>query len=167
MLTERFLPGLSEARAGRAIELIWHEAALLDRKAYREWDELWAPDAHYVLPIDPDTTDFAGTLNLVYDDERMRRLRIERLTSGRAPSVLAAARTVRTLSRFEVTDSTDDELELTSAQVLVAHKREETFVLGADVTHRIRFGSTGPRITLKVVRLVNSDEAVRTSGFLL
>ncbi|WP_033292452.1 aromatic-ring-hydroxylating dioxygenase subunit beta [Amycolatopsis jejuensis] len=154
-------------RFADAVELIWREAKLLDDKAYDEWDTLWTPDAHYVLPIDPDAADFAGSLNLIYDDERMRKLRIARMTSGHAQSVLSAARTARTLSRFVVLSDTADELEISSAQLLVGHKREETFLLGADVTHRIRFGETGPRIALKVVRLLNSDESIRATGFLL
>lgn len=157
----------TRSRLDQAIELIWREAKLLDDKAYKEWDTLWTPDAHYVVPIDPKATDFAASLNLVYDDDRMRKLRITRLTSGYAQSVLSAARTARTLSRFVVVAETDEELEVSSAQVLVGHKREETFLLGADVTHRIRFGPDGPQIALKVVRLLNSDESIRASGFLL
>jgi 3-phenylpropionate/cinnamic acid dioxygenase small subunit len=157
----------SDSRLAAAVELIWREAKLLDDKDYEEWDTLWTSDAHYVVPIDRDATDFAASLNIVYDDEQMRKLRIARLTSGYAQSVLSAARTVRTLSRFVVVDATTDELEVSSAQVLIGHKREETFLLGADVTHRIRFGADEARIVLKVVRLINSDESVRASGFLL
>src|SRR6476661_6972661 len=93
---------LSDPRIARAIELIWREARLLDRKRYEDWDLLWAPDGRYVIPIDPDTDDFEASLNMVYDDDRMRRMRIERLTAGHSISATAAARTVRTLSRFVV-----------------------------------------------------------------
>lgn len=158
---------LSDPRTAQAVELIWREAQLLDRKEYAEWDRLWAPGSRYVIPIEPDTEDFESTLNMVYDDDRMRRMRIERLTSGYSISATAAARTVRTLSRFVVQHHDDETVELSSAQVLVGHRRESTFVLAADVTHRIRLNGCRPLIAEKVVRLINSTDAVNATGFLL
>lgn len=158
---------LDDPRALAAVSLVWREAHLLDARRYEEWDGLWMEGGEYVVPIDRETTDFAATLNLVYDDDRMRRMRIERLTGGFSISAAAAARTVRSVSRHVVTGRDGDAIEICSAQVLVGYKREETFVLAADVTHRIVFGTDGPRISRKIVRLVNSEEAVTASGFLL
>jgi 3-phenylpropionate/cinnamic acid dioxygenase small subunit len=158
---------LDDPRALAAVSLIWREAHLLDARRYHEWDALWAEGGEYVVPIDRETTDFADTLNLVYDDDRMRRMRVERLTGGLSISAAAAARTVRSVSRFVVTGREEDALEVCSAQILVGYKREETFVLAADVTHRLVFGADGPRISRKIVRLVNSDDTVTASGFLL
>jgi 3-phenylpropionate/cinnamic acid dioxygenase small subunit len=163
----RSVLSLNDPRAGAAVELVWREAQLLDSKEYQEWDRLWAPDGRYVIPIDPEAKDFEAGLNMVYDDDRMRRMRIERLVTGYSISAVAAARTVRTVSRFVVVQADEESVELSSAQVLVGHKREQTFVLGADLTHRIVFDGAEPRIALKVVRLVNSDESVSASGFLL
>ncbi|MFJ9582389.1 aromatic-ring-hydroxylating dioxygenase subunit beta [Streptomyces acidicola] len=156
-----------DPRALAAVSLIWREAHLLDARRYEDWDGLWAEGGEYVVPIDRGTTDFASTLNLVFDDDRMRRMRIERLTGGFSISAAAAARTVRTVSRFVVTGREPDAIEICSAQVLVGYKREETFVLAADLTHRIVWDADGPRISRKVVRLVNSDDTVTASGFLL
>jgi 3-phenylpropionate/cinnamic acid dioxygenase small subunit len=158
---------LDDPRALSAVSLIWREAHLLDARRYEEWDGLWAGGGEYVIPIDRDTTDFADRLNLVYDDDRMRRMRIERLTGGFSISAAAAARTVRSVSRFVVTGRETDAIEICSAQVLVGYKREETFVLAADVTHRVVFGADGARISRKIVRLVNSEDTVTASGFLL
>jgi 3-phenylpropionate/cinnamic acid dioxygenase small subunit len=160
-------PNLADPRAVAAIALVWREARLLDDRRYQEWDGLWAPGGRYVIPIDWEAEDFESALNLVYDDERMRRKRIGRLVSGYSISAVAAARTVRTVSRFVVVHADDESVELSSAQVLVGHKRGETFVLGADLTHRIVFDGDEPRIALKVIRLVNSQESVSAAGFLL
>ena len=84
----------------KAVQFIWREADILDRKDYRAWLELWSPEGFYVVPIDPLATDFAATLNYAYDDHHMRALRVQRLSSGYSPSVTDAARTVRTVSRF-------------------------------------------------------------------
>lgn len=163
-----FEPGrLADPRVAGAIELIWHEAKLLDDKNYEQWETLWADDGMYIIPIDPDATDLSTSLNMVYDDARMRRMRIKRLVEGYSMSAVAAARTVRTISRFTVEQLTDDSVTLRSAQVLVGFKRGKFQTLGADLTHRINLTGPVPLFELKVVRLVNSDEAVTASGFLL
>ena len=64
----------------------------------------------------------------------------------------------------EITENT---VTLRSAQVLVGFKRDKFQMLGADLTHRIRFTGDDARIELKLIRLVNSDSAVNASGFLL
>ncbi|GAF44946.1 aromatic-ring-hydroxylating dioxygenase subunit beta [Rhodococcus wratislaviensis] len=167
MSTDLMTAQLADTRVLQAIELIWHEAALLDAKDYQAWDALWTDAGRYVIPIDPDTDDFDGSLNMVNDDTRMRRMRIERLTSGYSMSALAAARTVRTVSRFTVEERTEESITVRSAQVLVGFKRDDQQTLAADVTHRIRYTESGPRLDLKVIRLVNSQAAVNASGYLL
>ncbi|AII08354.1 aromatic-ring-hydroxylating dioxygenase subunit beta [Rhodococcus opacus] len=167
MSTDLMTAQLADTRVLQAIELIWHEAALLDAKDYQAWDALWTDAGRYVIPIDPDTDDFDGSLNMVNDDTRMRRMRIERLTSGYSMSALAAARTVRTVSRFTVEERTEESITVRSAQILVGFKRDDQQTLAADVTHRIRYTKSGPRLDLKVIRLVNSQAAVNASGYLL
>ncbi|SDB81955.1 3-phenylpropionate/cinnamic acid dioxygenase, small subunit [Raineyella antarctica] len=166
-LTEMTETTLTDPTVVRAIQLVWREAKLLDDKAYEVWQDLYADDGVYVIPIDPDTEDFASSLNMVYDDKRLRGMRVERMIQGYAPSAVAAARTVRTISRFQVEAASATEVTLTSAQVLVAYKRGRTDVLGAELTHTVRLSDDGDRIALKVVRLLNSEEAVTASGYLL
>ncbi|MFL9946026.1 aromatic-ring-hydroxylating dioxygenase subunit beta [Paraburkholderia agricolaris] len=150
-----------------AIELIWREAELLDRKDYRDWLSLWDPAGFYVVPIDPATTDFAATLNYAYDDQDMREKRVQRMMSGYSASASDAARTVRTVSRFTLTSDTSDEVEVSSAQIIVAYKRGKSTLFAADLTHRISFASGEPRIAQKVIRLIDSTEALSAIGFLL
>ncbi|MGW5645983.1 aromatic-ring-hydroxylating dioxygenase subunit beta [Saccharopolyspora sp. NPDC003752] len=160
----------TDPRVARAIDLVWREADLLDRKEYQDWNELFAEDGIYVIPIEPDTEDFANTLNMVYDDARMRQMRVTRMTEGYAIAAVDAARTVRTVSRFVPESVSDEEVVLRSAQVLVAYKRGDHDIWAADLEHRIRLSTDGPaadRIALKVVRLVDSEAAVPATGFLL
>lgn len=166
-LTDVRLDSLTDPRVVRAIELIWREARILDNKDYPTWEALFSADGVYVIPIDPTTEDFAASLNMIYDDARMRRMRVERMMQGYSPSAVAAARTIRTVSRFTVDDVTDRTVTLTSAQVLVAYKRGATEILGAELTHTITLSDDGDRIALKVVRLLNSEDAVNASGYLL
>jgi len=167
---DTYEPGLGQLAqplVGRAIELIWREGQLLDDKKYEEWQTLYTADGKYIIPVDPDTDDFDSSLNMVYDDARMRHMRVTRLVQGYSMSAVAAARTSRTIARFTVEDLAEDTVTLRSAQVLVGFKRDKFQVLGADLTHRIRFEGDDARIELKVIRLVNSDAAVNASGFLL
>lgn len=159
--------GFSDPRVLRAIELIWREAALLDAKDYLTWESMYTDDARYVVPIDPDTEDFESSLNMVYDDRRMRRLRVERMLQGYSQSAVAAARTVRVVSRFTVESVTDDAVTLKSAQILSAFKRNKFTTIGAELTHRISLDGDGDKISLKVARLIDSEDAVGAFGFLL
>ncbi|RDJ99661.1 aromatic-ring-hydroxylating dioxygenase subunit beta [Paraburkholderia lacunae] len=150
-----------------AVELIWREAELLDRKDYREWLSLWDPAGFYVVPIDPQASDFAATLNYAYDDQDMREKRVQRMTSGYSASASDAARTVRTVARFTLTGDANDEVEVNSAQIVVAYKRGTSTLFAADLTHRISFASGEPRIVQKVIRLIDSTETLSAIGFLL
>ncbi len=158
---------LSQKTFAGAIELIWREAELLDRKDYREWLSLWDPAGFYVVPIERDATDFAATLNYAYDDQDMREKRVQRMMSGYSASAADAARTVRTVSRFTLTSEASEEVTVNSAQVIVAYKRGKTTLFAADLTHRIRFASSAPRIVQKVIRLIDSSDTLSAIGFLL
>lgn len=157
---------LGDVRVSRAIELVWREADLLDRKDYATWQDLYAEDGVYVIPIDRDAEEFDDVLNMVYDDRRMRRLRVNRMTEGYAIAAVDSATTVRTVSRFVTTAVTDAEVSLRAAQVLVAYKRGTHDLWAADVDYTVRLGAQDT-IARKVVRLVNSEDAVPAAGFLL
>lgn len=152
---------------GQAIGFIWQEAELLDRKDYAAWGRLWAEDGFYIVPIDPDTTDYASQLNYAYDDARMRQLRIQRFTSGFSMSAADSAVTVRTVSRFTAGQSEGNEIEVHSAQILAAYKRGATTLFAGNLTHRIRMTAEGPKLVQKVIRLVNSQDALNALGYLL
>ena len=151
----------------RAIEFIWREAELLDRRDYHAWLELWDPKGLYVVPIDPDTTDYASTLNYAFDDHHMRELRVQRMTSGYSRSAADAARTVRTVSRFTLSNDSADIVEVKSSQIIIAYKRGVSTIFAADLTHKISMENGEPRLVEKVIRLINSTEALNAIGFLL
>ncbi|WZH51219.1 MAG: aromatic-ring-hydroxylating dioxygenase subunit beta [Nocardioides alkalitolerans] len=160
---------IDDPRVRRAIELVWHEADLLDRKEYDAWQALYADDAIYVIPIERDAEDFDDILNMVYDDQRMRAMRVTRMTEGHAIAAVDAAVTVRTVSRFVVTGVEDSVVSLRAAQVLVAFKRGTHDLWAGDVDYRIRLGAdrAEDRFVRKVVRLVDADAATPAAGFLL
>lgn len=158
---------LTDQRVLRAIQLVWHEADLLDRKKYEDWQELYAADGIYVIPIDPSTDDFENHLNMVFDDDRLRRMRVVRMVEGYAMAAVDAATTVRSVSRFVVEELTDEQATLRSAQVVVAYKRGTHHLWASEVTHVVRLAGDAPKIAKKIIRLVDSEDTVPASGFLL
>lgn len=166
-MTETTTGTLTDPRVIRAIELIWQEATLLDDKDYERWQELYTDDGIYVIPIEKGVTDFKASLNMVYDDKRMRAMRVERMVQGYAPSAVAAAATVRTVSRFTMVSVGDEEVRLRGAQIVNSYKRSRYDTVAADVEYTIRLGAEEDRIALKVVRLLNSEDPVNAAGFLL
>lgn len=152
---------------GKAIAYIWAEAELLDNKDYLAWSALWDEDGKYIVPIENDTEDFASTLNYVYDDARMRRLRIERLTSGHSMSAADAANTVRTVSRFRLVSLENNVAEVNSSQIVVGYKRGKHTLYAANLNHRIDLSGAAPRLLRKVIRLVNAADSLSAIGFLL
>lgn len=159
----------SDPRVARAIDFVSYEAELLDRKDYEAWQELYAEDGLYVIPIDPETDDFASQLNMVYDHDTLRRARVVRLTEGYSIAAVDAAVTSRSLGRFIAAEVSDTEVSLRAAQVLVAYKRATKHIWAGDVEYKIRFGETpaDDRIVLKVIRLIDSQDVTPAAGFLL
>jgi len=162
-------PPLSAARIELqdAVEFIWHEADLLDARDYESWLRLWTDAGRYVIPVERDVVDYAGALNIAYDDGALREARVKRLRSGLSISAMAAARTVRTLSRFVRVRDEPGVLEVRCAQHIAEQKREHARVLAADVTYRIVRAGDRLALDLKVIQLIDSDEAQHGIGYLL
>src|SRR5882724_3757442 len=143
-----------------ATEFIWREADLLDSQDYLDWLALWTPTGHYIIPIERDVEDHAARLNIVYDDHAMRVARVQRLTSGVSMSAAPSARTVRTVSRFRALDDIEGAAIIRCAQHLVEYKYDRTRILAADLTYRLVRIGAALAIERKVVRLINSDDAL-------
>lgn len=154
--------GLPEAQ-----ELVALEADLLDHACYEEWLALWTPTARYVVPINSAATAFEDSLNYAYDDHDMRRKRTERLLNGQSISASPVARTVRMLSRFRMLETAEDRCELRCAQLLTEHRRGRTRMYVANLTYRLVREAGALRIDQKVVRLINSTEALGGISYIL
>lgn len=150
-----------------ACEFIWREGDMLDRTAYREWLPLWTDTGTYVVPIQRDEGDPAARLNLLYDGKEMREARVKRLLSGFSMSSAPAARTVRTMSRFVVLESSADAITVRCAQLIVEYKYNRFRHLPADVTYRLVKAGGDLKIDYKSVLLINSDDDLFGIGYLL
>ncbi|WP_121063818.1 aromatic-ring-hydroxylating dioxygenase subunit beta [Chachezhania antarctica] len=149
-----------------AIRFLWEEADILDRQDYQAWLPLWAEGGMYVIPIKPDTDDFANNLNLIYDDAKMRKARVDRLQAGFSISAAPPAQSVRTVSRFVVTDQGENSLTVRSALHVIEDKFGRQRAFAANVTHELMLVDGEIRIASKVVRLLNSDGVLTSVSYL-
>ncbi|MFC3051992.1 aromatic-ring-hydroxylating dioxygenase subunit beta [Kordiimonas pumila] len=150
-----------------AAALLWQEADLLDHREYDAWLNLWSDDGIYVVPIEKGVEDFANRLNYAYDDGEMRRMRVARLKSSYSMSAIAAADTIRTVSRFVVTGERSNEIDIRAAQILVEYRRDKTRPIAANVDVTVRRTENGLKLVKKVIWLAHSEEAVSGVGYLL
>jgi 3-phenylpropionate/cinnamic acid dioxygenase small subunit len=150
-----------------AIRFIWAEADLLDRLDYKPWLALWTATGRYTIPTEREVQDYDAVLNIVHDDATMRTLRVKRLMSGFSMSSAPPARTVRTVSRFVVTQEGEGEITLRAAMILAEYKYERSRVLAADVDYHLVREDGAIKLDRKVVRLVNSDDFLHGIGYLL
>jgi 3-phenylpropionate/cinnamic acid dioxygenase small subunit len=148
-------------------EFVSLEADLLDHACYQEWLALWTATSRYVVPIDPAATEFEDTLNYAYDDHEMRCKRVDRLLSGHSISASPVARTVRLLSRFRILEADEARCDLRCAQFLTEHRRSRTRTYTANVSYRLVREAGALKIEQKVVRLINSTEALGGISYIL
>jgi 3-phenylpropionate/cinnamic acid dioxygenase small subunit len=151
-----------------AAEFIALEADLLDSRDYAAWLALWVPDGKYVVPVNPDETNYEDMLNYAYDDAAMRDMRVRRLTSGESMSAANAGRTLRSVSRFRLLGQNDrGDLLVRSAQQLIEYKFNRHRTYAANVEWALRPEGESFRIVEKVVRLLNGGDALAGITFLL
>ena len=151
----------------QAVRFIWAEADMLDQHQYQDWLALWTPDGKYVIPGAAEGDDFENSLNYAYDDGAMRKLRVARLIGGMSISAASAARTLRTVSRFRLIKSDAGACEVRCAQILVEYRREQQRNYAANLSYRLRVAGEGLLLERKVIRLINSADALAGIGYLM
>ena len=138
-------------------ELLFREAALLDRGRLDEWLELYTDDATYWIPLQADQSDPLTASSIVYDDRRLMEARVRQFQHPRAHARVPAPRTVHQVGNVRVLEAEGRETRVGSTLVLVEYRRERQRVWGAVVEHRLRRTAEGLRIAAKRIDLVNSE----------
>ena len=99
-------------------QFFFREAALLDERKLEEWLLLLTEDIHYWMPLRRTTTareiekEFTspGDMALFDDDIRTLRLRVQRLSVGRAWAEDPPSRTRRMVTNVRVLETSDEEI---------------------------------------------------------
>lgn len=146
-------------------EFLWQEADILDRKDYDAWIDLWLEEGIYILPIG-DGEDYENQLNLCYDDDKMRRMRVDRFKRGFSISSAPAADTVRTVSRIVIESAEGDVIKLRAAEHLVEDKFGRQRIWAADLFYTLRKTDGGFKLERKIAKLLNSDGMLNSFSYL-
>lgn len=155
-----------------ATAFIWTEADMLDHGEYQAWLKLWDESGRYIIPIDPDLTDYANHLNYAYDDQRMRQLRVQRLENCEAISTSPKSMTVRSLSRIRIIEQQHQEnkeiIVLRCAQDLREFHQNNLRHYMADVTYFLEYDPEfNFKINKKIINLINSKDALSGISYIL
>ena len=143
------------------VEFIYAEARMLDEGRYSEWLDLWLPDGFYWMPLDYKQSDPNLMTSLLYEDDFMRRLRVERLNGERTFSQKPKSRCHHVIQRpfVDKFDADAGEFETNTAMHYVETRLDEQFLLAITATHELRLIDDRLRIANKRVDLLNSDAA--------
>jgi 3-phenylpropionate/cinnamic acid dioxygenase small subunit len=139
-------------------EFLIHECDLLDRRKFEEWNALYAPDAVYWVPSQPDQEDALNTVSIFYDDAHGRDVRIRRLRHPRnLVEEEAPTRTLRTVQNVRARRIAAAEYEAASQLLVLEYRGGTQRIWGARCTHRLHGSGAGFRIAFKRVDLLNCD----------
>ncbi|MEM5477674.1 aromatic-ring-hydroxylating dioxygenase subunit beta [Pacificibacter sp. AS14] len=146
-------------------EFLWQEADMLDAKNYGAWLDLWTQDGIYILPMG-DGEDYKNQLNLCYDDDKMRRMRVDRFNRGFSISSAPAADTVRTVSRIVIESAENDTIKVRVAEHLIENKFGRQRVWAANLFYTLRKTEDGFKLDRKIAKLLNSDGMLNSFSYL-
>jgi benzoate/toluate 1,2-dioxygenase beta subunit len=138
-------------------QFLMHESRLLDEGRFDEWLGLFAADAWYWVPSEPNQASPRDTVSLMYDDRRLLETRIRRLASPRIYSQEPRSRTSRMIGNVTIEESATDACTVRSKFQLLEYRREAQRVFGGTAFHRLVRAGSGIQIAWKRIDLVNCD----------
>ena len=140
------------------IELVYHEARLLDEGRFREWLDLFAEDGCYWVAAEPGQTDPQHPPSPVYEDRRLLRTRVEKLASTLAASGEPPSRSQHLLGAPQVDGIDEVGSGRTYTPFHCVEARTDRQVIHAGwARHEIVRERGALRIRLKRVDLLNFD----------
>jgi 3-phenylpropionate/cinnamic acid dioxygenase small subunit len=163
------LPQAQPLDLRRCEQFLLHEARLLDDGKFDEWLALFAPDAWYWVPSEPDQADPAETVSLIYDDRRLLETRVRRLASPRMYSQEPRSRTSRIVTNVTIEDAGPHPslprvrgrqgwgCTVRSKFMMIEYRREQQRLFGGTALHRLVQTDGHIMIASKRVNLVNCD----------
>jgi len=141
----------------RCEQFLLHEARLLDDAKFDDWLALFAADAWYWVPSEPNQDNPHDTVSLIYDDRRLLETRVRRLASPRMYSQEPRSRTSRTVANVTIEDAEGRAATVRSKFVMIEYRREQQRLFAGTAWHRLVQLDGAVRIAWKRVDLVNCD----------
>jgi 3-phenylpropionate/cinnamic acid dioxygenase small subunit len=143
------------------IDFVYDEARMLDEGRYDEWLALWLPDGHYWMPLDWQQEDPHLVTSLLYEDQFMLKLRVERLNGARTFSQKPKSRCHHVLQRpfVDEMDAEAGRYRTTTQMHYVETRLDEQQLLALTARHEIAAVDGQLRIANKRVDILNCDAA--------
>ena len=140
----------------RVQAFLFHEARLLDERRFGEWLQLYAADAEYWVPYDPEQRSPRDHVSLFYETVTLLRMRVDRLENELSPLDAPKSR----VNHFLTNVTVEDGAELTARAYLLycEYRREEQRWFAGRGTWRLRPEGKTFRIAAKRVDLLNADQ---------
>ena len=142
------------------------EADMLDHREYQDWLKLWQPDGLYIVPVDVNADDYKNTLNVAYDDEHMRQLRVERLEGGEAVSTAVAMPTVRSISALRIVSASDQEITVRCSYMLYENKEGDLRPYPAKAEFVLVPNGDSFLLKKKLVKLMRASQYLATISYI-
>jgi len=149
-------------------QFLFHEAALADEHAYKEWQALWAPDLLYWVPCNADHIDPSKQVSLIFDDRARLEERLYRLGTKHAHSQNPRSRLSRVVGNVRLISFDPSVGGEVSSRFNLTEARTDRITVWAGRQHHVleRLGG-GWRIREKRVYLVNNDSLMGNMTFIL
>lgn len=141
------------------IDFVYDEAWMLDQGHYPQWIDLWLPEAIYWMPLNWNQQDPINETSLLYEDNFMLRLRVERLHGARTFSQKPKSRCHHVLNRPRIEEITPDEARLVTQMHYIETRLDDQMLLALTVRHHLRRVEGQIRIAGKRVDILNCDAA--------
>jgi 3-phenylpropionate/cinnamic acid dioxygenase small subunit len=151
-------PGIDR---GAFEEFLFHEAALLDARRFRDWMALFADDGTYWVPAVPDQASPFDQASLFYDDRELMKTRVDRLEHPLIHVQTPPSRTAHLVGNVivEQADAPKGEFVVGSTVIMVEYRDDAQRVFAGRQHHRLRLIGGSFRIVQKRVDLINCDSA--------
>lgn len=143
------------------IDFVYDEVRMLDEGRYDDWLNLWTEDGIYWMPLDWKQKDEINETSLMYEDQFMLRLRVERLTGARTFSQKPKSRCHHVIQRPYV-DKIDNDAGaflLTTQMHYVETRLDDQFLLALTAQHELVLKDDALKIARKRVDILNCDAA--------
>jgi len=144
---------------------LYLEARLADEARYSEWESLWADDALYWVPMNPDD-DPSVNLAYIYDNRHRIKSRVAQLNTGNRHSQTPPSVMRRMLGNMEILDESSDAVTVGSNFALFEYRYSQRIWAGR-VIHKVRRTDAGLWLVAKTVHLVSAGGPVETLAFLI
>lgn len=143
------------------IDFVYDEVRMLDFGQYDAWLDLWCPDGMYWMPLDYQQKDPIHETSLMWEDQFMLRLRVERLTGARTFSQKPKSRCHHVIQRPYVDEIDNDagHYVVTTQMHYVETRLDEQMLLALTARHDLVRTDEGLKIKQKRVDILNCDAA--------